>query len=309
MAVSLIGLLNKKNIRYQTTTTDEIQICCPFCGESRFRLSWNVVKNAAVCFNGGCDFRSKKAASAIFRKLEIEAAFDVPTFEPIETKKKVTRTPWPRDFKKLSPEGGYYNRKGYKYMRGRGMSSATIGAFHLGMVLTGRQRYRVLFPLTWRGKLRMLIGRSIFPDVEPRYLNSIGEKFVYNLPDKDAGTIVLSEGCVKAIAISAATSMPSCASLGHSITPLMIEQLQSAGVCRIVLWSDPDWQGLHGVRKMASLLEANGIDVSVLWPAPLKQADDYSKQQLRRMLKKRVKPYTKIMEIRYAVEEKKRKNS
>ena len=300
-------ILNSKGIQYRTTSKpEEIQLCCPFCGDSRYRLSVNEQKNAAVCFNGQCEFKSRQAAKHIFRKLEIEAAFDVPTFEPIETKKKITRIPWPRDFKKLSRDGGYYNRKGYKYMRGRGMSSAIIAAFHLGMVLTGRQRYRVLFPLTWRGKLRMLIGRSIFPDVEPKYLNSIGEKFVYNLPDNDAKTIILSEGCVKAIAISAVSKVPSCASLGTSLTPLMLEQLEQAGVKTVVVWPDPDDAGILGAMKIAKSLEQVGINVKVLWPIPTKQADDYSVNELKQILKQNTVPYTRMLEVKYVLERKAR---
>ena len=174
------------------------------------------------------------------------------------------------------------------------------------MVLTGRQRYRVLFPLTWRGKLRMLIGRSIFPDVEPKYLNSIGEKFVYNLPDNDAKTIILSEGCVKAIAISAVSKVPSCASLGTSLTPLMLEQLEQAGVKTVVVWPDPDDAGILGAMKIAKSLEQVGINVKVLWPIPTKQADDYSVNELKQILKQNTVPYTRMLEVKYVLERKAR---
>src|SRR5437879_8191434 len=64
-------VLRIRGIDYRDHGSDrnEIRLCCPFCGEDRFRLGVNIRTGKANCFN--CPFKSRDAVNVLIRELAL----------------------------------------------------------------------------------------------------------------------------------------------------------------------------------------------------------------------------------------------
>lgn len=299
--MSVVELLRKHNIRVATSAAkpDEVQIPCPFCGDNKLRLYWNVRTNKAICFN--CEFRSNNAGKRLFYALFGGGEVWVPdsvyerATEPSSRDWARAGVDWPPGFVKLLPSRSLMHERAVRYILRRGFSKAEMRLKYLGFTERGKWRMRIIFPCIWRGKLRMFTGRAFADSFQPKYLNSIGDKWVYNLPE-ECRHAILSEGCLKAIAIERVLDKPSGALMGTNVTPLMAWQLGKAGVKRVTVWPDPDAPGIAGAFKAADQLLEYGFAVKIIWPPPEAQADEMTEAQIRRAWARRV-PFSERLRL------------
>jgi 5S rRNA maturation endonuclease (ribonuclease M5) len=300
-------------------SAEEIWMCCPFCqerGESpdgRFRLGVNLRSGKAQCFNCQWKGRGDYTFSQIQKSLatgEIEAA------QELRKHKHHKEKPFlPNDFERLRKpsrhhtigDTDYWNDKAYKYVRSRGVSEGQIDRKHIGYSLIGDMAYRAVFPVYVKNKLKGLVGRDITGRQEIPYRNSVGEKTLYNLPDKGNKTIVLLEGIFDALIVEQAAKgigIDACALLGHDLADSQIELLQSYR--RIILWLDPDEPGVKGIVKIARKLHSECKDkiVRVVLPKWYKHPgasdtdpDELERSEIVKRLSKAV-PFDEIAQLK-----------
>jgi DNA primase len=162
----------------------------------------------------------------------------------------------------------------------------------------GRYAYRIVFPVWYQKHLIGLIGRDFTGHQEPRYLNSKGEKGLYNYASCER--VILSEGVFKALRIERLeTGLGSMALLGRSITDFQITQLKKSGCKEIVLWPDPDKPGRKGVVDIAERLTQEGFLTGVVWP--VYEAADEEPLETMQTTWSRVEAYTWKLRQRIAL--------
>ena len=274
--MQLVEALSQSNIEYKTATKDnEIWMCCPFCGEDRFRFGINTQSGAAHCFN--CEWKSKNALPILQKRLRTgELDSQVSDVQDREYEDPEL----PKDFEVLRKSNctDRWTRKARRYIRKRGITDEQIKSRQIGVSLVGQYSYRIIFPVVYKKKLLGLVTRDFTDKQEPKYLNSQGMKAIYNVPSKKRGSIILSEGIVKALWIERTLKVPSGAFLGSSITREQIRMLK--GFTDVVLWPDPDIAGLKGIIKIAQVLK-DKFKVWLVYPLPEYQADEMHKDLIK----------------------------
>lgn len=262
---------------------DEIKICCPFCTErgetpdTKFRLGINLQSGKMGCFNCG---KGSQDRDYTFR--ELSRVLETGELELAERsrqkkKKKREKVKLPEDFKLIKCQGSdsRWNRVAYEYLMRRGVSDAQIQAKKIGYSLVGKFRYRVILPVYEGEALVGLVGRVFVRDMEPPYLNSIGEKTLYNLPTTHRNKLaILLEGAFDALAVERQIGQEyftddklkpdALAVLGHDLTDRQLELLEPYET--IILWMDPDVAGVKGLLRTAPQLQRIGKRVKLVVP-------------------------------------------
>lgn len=288
-------LLQQRGIPFKQSYSDsnELTLRCPFCNDTKFRLGINIKSGYGHCFNGGCDYKSRRALKTLVKKLELG---ELTAYVAEEKKEEPRDLELPKDFQLLyRHDDDPLIEKARKYVLKRGVSKEQIKSKGIGVSLTGRFAYRVLFTVIEDETLLYMVGRDFTGEQEPKYLNTPGSKPVYNVPEKRHGAIVLSEGIFKCLMIEKVCEVPSGALLGHSVTERQLDMIE--GFKEIVLWPDPDLAGLQGFIKMAIRLSGR----YKLWlpeVIPTKQADEMSESEIKKVANS-FKPWTMGLEYKY----------
>jgi DNA primase len=131
-------------------------------------------------------------------------------------------------------------------------------------------------------------------------LNSVGAKAIYGVRTRRAREpLILSEGCLKALAI--ARAYPDCCSgalLGSAVTEGQIERIRACGFDRVVLLSDPDRAGKKGICQVAVRLAEAGVEAQLVYPVPSVQADELSQNELAAVLRNNIVPFSPSIALR-----------
>ncbi len=204
----------------------------------------------------------------------------------------------------LSPETierfalGYSERGGRALLRRfeqRGFSaeqmeqSGLVGKRDDGS-LYDRFRNRLMFPIhDGSGRIIAFGGRALAADDNPKYLNSpetpIYKKshVLYNLHRaKEAirkeDRVILVEGYMDAIGVTAAGFGPVVASCGTALTSQQVQILKRQ-TQRIIVNFDPDPAGSNAAERSISVLLAEGMQVRILELDAELDPDEYCKQR------------------------------
>lgn len=288
--MDFLTYLTFKNIRWtRRSTKGEIWVACPWCNDERLRFGLNYLKNFGHCFN--CGAKKGGVVQAFMRALKLPPVILSDVLEDTQRTKE-DKPELPEGFfllSEINKKSGSLVWEPKRYLLERHVTEEQIKEHYIGATLEGRMRYRIVIPVHYRNELKGTVCRDYTGTLEPKYLNSRGEKSVYNLrPKKTSGlsdSLILSEGCFKALAIERVSKrFRSCALLGHSITELQTEQLIEAGFREVLLFSDPDRAGIKGTAKIAEALSEDRFNVRVCYPIPRAQADDLTEEELRHTL-------------------------
>jgi DNA primase len=151
-------------------------------------------------------------------------------------------------------------------------------------------RNRLMFPIhNESGKIIGFGGRSLVPEDNPKYLNSpetpIYKKshVVYNLHRaKEAirkeDRVILVEGYMDAIGVSAAGFPPVVASCGTALTTQQVQSLKRHSQ-RIVVNFDPDAPGANAAERSINLLLDESMHVRIMELDGELDPDEYCKQR------------------------------
>jgi DNA primase len=258
--------------RAHSTKDSEIMICCPFCVENGrsqdidYKLGINLEKEIAHCHR--CDWRAGgdhlfDALADIANVDEAhEASTDVLPTTPSKKEKpvklRVTRLPttyeplWADNQDRIGMEA-------LEYLLKRGITMQQIKKHRLGFCGAGQYVHRIIFPIFCRTHVIGFTART-FRKGEPKYLNSVGEKFLYNYPQRLAlqkKKCLLVEGPIDVLSIEQVCSgkYDCIGRFGSSLTPIQLRALSRYK--QIILWPDPDQAGVEGVIKVAKDLQDN----------------------------------------------------
>lgn len=245
----------------------EIKVCCPFCIEEgeisldeRFRLGINTEDGRMYCFN--CGKKSNDLEYTIQELQRILDTGDIETAQKRRKHKKKRRVMLPEGFQLLeSPNGDSWNNKAWRYIRKRGVTEKQIKEKQIGYTLIGEHHHRIVAPIYRHQHLLGFVGRDMTDQMELKYMNSYGDKAIYNLPDKSHHkSICLSEGFFDALAIergSLKLGIDSGALLGHDIKDDQLELLLHSGYKYFFLWLDPDEAGVKGIIKISKKIPSD----------------------------------------------------
>ena len=153
-----------------------------------------------------------------------------------------------------------------------------------------RFRNRLMFPIhNEAGKIIAFGGRALSADDEPKYLNSpetpIYKKstVLYNLHRaKEAirkeDRVILVEGYMDAIGVTAAGFTPVVASCGTSLTAQQVQAIKRYSQ-RIVVNFDPDAPGANAAERSINLLLEEGMHARIMELDGDLDPDEYCKQR------------------------------
>lgn len=156
--------------------------------------------------------------------------------------------------------------------------------------LYDRFRNRLMFPIhNEQGKIIAFGGRALSPDDEPKYLNSpetpIYKKshVLYNLHRaKEAirkqDRVILVEGYMDAIGVTAAGFRPVVASCGTALTAQHVKALKHHSH-NIVVNFDPDAPGANAAEKSVNMLLEEGMHVRIMELDGELDPDEYCKER------------------------------
>jgi hypothetical protein len=238
-----------------------------------------------------CDWKHRYGAGPLLKQLGIAAA----SVEGISQAPAAETEPvvLPEDFQCLDSvtEDDDLEYTAKHYIQFRGVSRKQIRESNIGVSLTGRYAYRIIFPV-YADKVLVGINARIFAgNRTPKYLLSKGEKYLYNFRPEDE-TVILSEGVIKSLRIARVTEFGSAALLGHSLTDKQMEQIIGSRCKHVILYPDPDSAGMQGVIRVADkLIDHWTGSVSLISPVP-GPADELRFGELRHTLTANIIPYS-----------------
>lgn len=168
------------DIRY-TNSPDEIHICCPVCGETRYRMYINVREGLVYCHN--CQFKGNfakliqyinggKYSSAVeqFKQLYGVASVPIQISESISERllaglyqvmPNKRAIPLPDEYQRIFETKNLVANRAIKYLANRGITRGQMLRYNLGICATGEYRNRIIIPITQEGKLKFWVARAI----------------------------------------------------------------------------------------------------------------------------------------------------
>jgi len=230
----------------------------------------------------------------------------VPNEPGEEVGKKAGPLLLPDDFTLLSkPSPGTLYRNALHYLVNRHVSFQQIREKKIGVSLTGRYAYRIVFPVYYGRKLQGIVTRDFTGQQDPKYLNSPGMKAVYNSPAKTKRKTkaVLTEGIFDCLSVERALALDNydvLALLGHGLTDMQEERL--AGYRDITLWPDADVPGVEGFVGIAKHLMLQHRVSMVLPKGEGKDPGELGINQVRDLWFERREPFTESLELRLRAE-------
>lgn len=260
----------------------EVSVNCPFClelvGKKDFkqRLGINTTTGVGHCYR--CEFKGGKRY--VFRELcrafgvqhTLDREPDDDTYVPKEQvikKKKPQDVKLPSEYEPLwrdvdEPIG----KKALKYLTSRNVTLEQIRNHRIGFCAVGRYAFRIVFPVVYKKRLVGLVTRDFSGKAEYKYLNSIGDKSLYNVPKKKAKIANMSEGVFDALALERGVPLAEdcLATLGSGFTKQVLKVLLKYDT--FVLWPDPDRPGAEGAIKKALKLQKKKKTVLIVLPDP-----------------------------------------
>ena len=253
--------LTRRHVPHRAGSGDrsKISLCCPFCQErgkpadTKFRLCVHATQLWGRCLH--CDWKRKTGAVfAVLKQLglPIREAQEVIGAGRPEAKDE-ERVVLPLDFQLLTHACDDLDLRARSYLLERGVTPEQIARHKLGVSYVGRYAYRIVFPVYADGVLCGINARDFTGRAKAKYLTSKTDKRIWGF-DPEASTVVLSEGCFKALRLEQATDACSAALLGHDLTPRQLLQIQESCCERITIYPDVDAVGKKGAATVAERL-------------------------------------------------------
>jgi len=299
-------------VRRHQSDENEIRICCMFCEQrgygpdKKFRLGINVATGQAHCFK--CGWKT----GDIYRLIAKATGQRVNHPDQHKPKTDAVDPELPEGFQLIwtgnkQTDTGIIRQRAVDYLLGRGVTIEQARRHKIGFCGAGRYAFRVVFPVYDGKKLLTFIGRDFTGKAEPRFLNLRGPKPLYNLEalhrvNRGTCLVVLYEGIFKALAGELAYPVAvHMATLGSSISDTQLASLSNA-VAEVVLFPDPNKAGLDGFLKVGHALQAKQFQrLSVAWPLPSREADEYDYCEVAHRIENRIPFYQAAMKMALGV--------
>lgn len=217
--IDIEGFLDDRGIDYRTggknVAGNDINICCPFCGEDRFHLGIHKRKGILNCWS--CGFEDMERWPSLADLIsEIDG---IPIYEAIriardllDDEEYVERKPEKPAEVKLPEEcESFINSENpiakwaFNYLVGRGFGADEILEYNLKFCSWGDYGYRIIVPIYFRNRLVSYLGRDFSGKQDLRYRNCPAGEFILankellygydTLDERAAGKLYVVEGC------------------------------------------------------------------------------------------------------------------
>jgi DNA primase len=281
----------------------ELRICCPMCGEQKFKCYVNVDLRAYQCFK--CGFgRGKKdngkswdlvdfiaETEGISRPLATVKFYNMvrrttPEVLEFSSKEKTDEQHKPKLYKTVDlppncvPLRSSDFPEHWAYLQERGFSERDLLATRLHVIAVKNQPLynesgkfrgnlgnRIVFPIyVGDSELISWLARTIDADV-PKYLNAPGSDLAQalwpNMPCK-SGHAVIVEGLIDALAIRRLTGYEAYATFGKHVSEQQINRLKTFKVKEVTVWYDIR-DAKKDMLKSAENLQLHFDSVSLPW--------------------------------------------
>ena len=295
--MTLSDLLTRRGIRFRVSG-GKIHINCPFCTsrgkpeDTKQRLAIHTKLGWTRCMH--CDWSHRYGVKPLLKQLGIVAEITGVKVQEDVKHQEIIRLP--EDFQLLTHVSDDLDKQARKYVLNRGITSEQIEAHQIGVSYVGRFAYRIIFPIYQEHTLVGVNGRDFTGRQKPKYL--LTEHIVkplYNFNPRSE-TVVFSEGVIKALRIAQVVNkhFNSVSVLGHDLTDLQLEQIQSSQCQHVIIYPDLDIVGRRGALHIADKLsELWHGKVSFVWPVP-GAADDVPLPELASVLTGNIIKYSGV---------------
>lgn len=252
----------------------EVWVKCPFCNDEKYRMGINVISGLAHCFRASCEWKTTDRRH-LFR--ELSTIFDVEErMDDVRLRRKPVKaatfkktSTLPEGFEILTPEDDdEIATKAWTYLSDRGVTYKQIVRHKIGFCATGKFAWRIIIPIYRKGKMVAFTGRDFSgdPDVDPKYMNSTGTKFLYNVPHGHIKrAALLLEGPFDVWAGERAVSdVNVLGRLGSGMTKHSLNVLLRYD--ETIIWPDPDRGGVELAIDTAKSLDSRDRKVTIVMP-------------------------------------------
>lgn len=172
------------SIRY-TGSESEIHICCPVCGETRYRLYINLTTGQIYCHN--CQFKgtvvnliqfiegiSYTAARERFNIFKgniilpdnVEDALEKRLMGKEVPEVQKRSVPLPEEFQLISSSTNMVAQRAERYLVKRGITQKQIDQHRIGICATGQYANRIIIPIYQDGELKFWVARAMSSKVK-----------------------------------------------------------------------------------------------------------------------------------------------
>ena len=213
-------------IRY-TGNGEELHICCPVCGEHRYRLYIGLKNGLVYCHN--CGFKgsvinliqyvenvSYTRASLIFNDIRGAMVLPVDVAQSLEYKllaldqyQVVKRPiPLPTEYQELIGSQQLLAKKALRYLQSRAITPDQVQKYHMGFCALGEYAGRIIIPIYEGDQLKFWVARAISSHVKLKEKSPSNKEYQYSKSEvifnidraaKQYHTAVISEGIFDAL--------------------------------------------------------------------------------------------------------------
>ena len=317
MDSDLLGEFIEEHCDPISTVSEELRICCPFCGESSYKMYFNQNNGKYFCFK--CQARSGKRGGYPL----VAATLGIPlhsaeewvmqnmhhcSYSWEEVADKTSLEENDRDvpvvyFPEIKwPDGivlAVENEEALSYCRARGLSKKDVEILKIrfspdsstklldnhGEVIADLGK-RIIFPIYHEGKLVSWLARDVTNKSFLKYLNAPGT-LLKNLvwPMLESESTVLVEGLIDSYALRK-ININSHATFGKSLTNNQITILKSLGIKKICMFWDAKDAKKEMIKIAESLSDYFEVYVPNLskWPSEKDSGDSLTEIDLQALL-------------------------
>ncbi len=265
-------ILDRLGVQIVSETEREINCYCPFHNNSNSpAFSINIESGAWLCRNGACG--EKGNLRQLWEKINPKEKYPVSDTQLKVWKSEKERSefveeieaalfPELRESKDWSDTVEKQSRapEDLGYMLERGFKQGTLDAFEVGF---NSKMNRIVIPARdERHKVVGLIGRSIFSDVNPRYLYTKDfpkKNILFNLNHaKTYKSVILAEGSLDCMSVYQAGYPGVCAVLGSSLSDAQTELIEK-NFLSVIIFADRDDAGFALANNIASKCSSRNV--------------------------------------------------
>lgn len=206
----------------------EIHICCPFCGDHRYRLYVELDKGLVYCHN--CNFKgtvvnliqrvegiSYTRAMGIFMDVKGNMSIPLDIRESLEHKLLIGSSgfqvnkrpiPLPDEYQLLTHSKQILAHRAIKYLQSRSITLSQIERYNMGFCAMGEYAGRIIIPIYESNKLKFWISRAIGNTQRLKEKSPSNEQYQYGKSEvifnidtaaRNYHTAIISEGIFDAL--------------------------------------------------------------------------------------------------------------
>jgi len=179
MLVDSVGLIEHLGIDYhpsgKNVASNDINICCPFCGEDGYHLGVNKDNGQINCWVCGFDYQDRYPSlitlvmtlndCSFLDAKSIVDEFKLDDFGDLDDnknrlveRKNILMPKECEDFFKTKHKR--WASKALDYLHSRGFDESTVRKYKLKFCIHGKYKYRIMIPITFLGKVVNFTGRD-----------------------------------------------------------------------------------------------------------------------------------------------------